>query len=80
VTSEPAPSGAPDAEILVDRPLPAYVRAIKGGGAITMLSAAMLAVGEIFEPEKAGVELVQPADTSGDTGLDLDFGGLPSLD
>jgi len=66
-------------EALVDRPLPAYLRAVKGGGAVTMLSAAMIAVGEIFEPEKASVELVQPADTSGDTGLDLDFGELPPL-
>jgi len=69
-----------DSEALVDRPLPAYVRAVKGGGAITVLSAAMLAVGEIFEPEKANVELVQPADTSGETGFDLSFGELPPLD
>jgi len=64
---------------LIDRPLPAYLRAVKGGGAVTVLSAAMIAVGEILEPEKASVELVQPADTSGDTGFDLDFGELPPL-
>jgi len=68
-----------DHDPVIDRPLPAYLRAVKGGGAVTMLSAAMIAVGEIFEPEKASVELVQPADTSGDTGLDLDFGELPPL-
>ncbi len=74
---QPAEQG-PDE--MVDRPLPAYVRAVKKGGAVTVLSAAMVAVGEILEPEKATVELVRPADTSADTGLDLDFGGLPPLD
>jgi len=74
---QPAEQGPDD---MVDRPLPAYVRAVKKGGAVTVLSAAMVAVGEILEPEKATVELVRPADTSADTGLDLDFGGLPPLD
>ncbi len=72
-------SAEPDSGTVIDRPLPAYVRAAKKGGMITLLSAAMVAVGEIFEPEKASVELVQPADTSGDTGLNLDFGSLPPL-
>jgi len=76
-----APLPTPDEiDSLIDRPLPAYLRAVKGHGAVTVLSAAMIAVGEILEPEKARVELVQPADTSGDTGLDLDFGELPPLD
>ncbi len=77
-------SAEPDYGTVIDRPLPAYVRAAKKtakkGGMITVLSAAMVAVGEIFEPEKASVELVQPADTSGNTGLDLEFGDLPPLD
>ncbi len=64
----------------VDRPLPAYYRATKNGGAVTVLTAAMLAVGEIFEPEKASVELVQPADDSGGDDYNLDFGHLPPLD
>lgn len=68
-----------DLDPLVDRPLPAYYRATKNGGAITVLTAAMLAVGEIFEPEKASVELVQPADDSNGEGYDLDFGDLPPL-
>jgi len=79
VSAEPcAPTD--DRDPLIDRPLPAYLRATKGGGAATVLSAAMIAVGEILEPEKARVELVQPSDTSSDTGLDLDFGELPPLD
>jgi len=79
VSSEPEDTDN-QAEVLIDRPLPAYLRAVKGGGAVTVLSAAMIAVGEILEPEKARVELVQPSDTSGDTGFDLDFGELPPLD
>jgi hypothetical protein len=47
-----------------------------------VLGAAMIAVGEILEPEKTSVEIAQPAD---DTGPDdvmglVDFGGLPPLD
>jgi len=79
VDREPSAT-SPDSDDRVDRPLPAYLRAVKKGGAVTVLSAAMVAVGEILEPEKATVELVRPADTSGDTGLDLNFGNLPPLD
>ena len=68
-------------EPLIDRPVPAYLRAVKGTGAIHVLSLAMLAVGEILEPEKAKVELVDPGDDEpGDEPFKLDFGNLPSLD
>ena len=41
----------------------------------------MLAVGEILEPEKANVEMEQPADSlDDDGGLDLSFGDLPPID
>jgi len=65
----------------IDRPLPAYLLMLKGGGASTLLGAAMIAVGEILEPEKAMVEMVQPGnDEPGDDPFDLDFGHLPPLD
>ena len=64
-----------------DGPLPAYVRAAKSGGALHVVGLAMLAVGEILEPEKTSVELVQPArDEPDDQPFELDFGNLPSLD
>lgn len=66
-----------------DHPLPVAARIAKArhnGGAVTVLSAAMLAVGDILEPEKSDVEMVQPADDRGDDGLDLTFGELPPLD
>lgn len=40
----------------------------------------MLAVGEILEPEKATVEVVDTDADRGDDGFDLDFGHLPNLD
>ncbi len=68
-------------EPLIDRPVPAYLRAIKGTGAVHVLSLAMLAVGEILEPEKASVELVEPGnDEPESVPFELDFGDLPSLD
>ncbi|GJM38438.1 MAG: hypothetical protein DHS20C19_18050 [Acidimicrobiales bacterium] len=65
-----------------DSPLPAYYRRIKGGGAATVaLGAAMVAVGEILEPDKTAVEIEQTSDDPYDgDGLDLSFGDLPSLD
>lgn len=71
-----------DAEDMPDGPLPAATRIVKGrGGGVTVLSAAMLAVGEILEPEKANVEIEQQADDTGDDlGLDLSFGDLPPID
>lgn len=70
------------AEELPDGPLPAATRITKRkGGSVTVLSAAMLAVGEILEPEKANVEIAQEADDSGDaTDFDLSFGDLPPID
>ena len=76
VTTEPADSTP---EVPPDRPLTPLYRAAKGNGAVTVLSAAMLAVGEILEPEKANVEMVQPSHASDDDGLDLRFGDLPDI-
>ena len=71
-----------DAEEMPDGPLPATTRIVKSkGGSVAVLSAAMLAVGEILEPEKANVEIEQQADDTGDDlGLDLSFGDLPPID
>ncbi|MGI9577629.1 MAG: hypothetical protein ACR2OH_05490 [Microthrixaceae bacterium] len=53
----------------------------KGGGSATVLGAAMLAVGEIFEPEKTTVEIVQTNDDPiDDLPFSIDFGDLPPLD
>jgi hypothetical protein len=51
------------------------------GGASPALAAAMLAVGEIIEPEKTRAEIVQTDDRPEDDGdgLDLDFGDLPPV-
>lgn len=52
-----------------------------GGGSVAALGAAMLAVGEILEPEKTAVEIVQTNDDPiDDPPFDLDFGDLPPLD
>lgn len=59
-------------------PAPAARRT--GSGSI--LAAAMLAVGEIIEPEKTTVEIAQADDDRHDDDLDgirLDFGDLPPL-
>ena len=51
----------------------------KGPGAV-VLGAAMIAVGEILEPEKTTVEIVQTNDDpEPDLPFDLDFGDLPPL-
>ena len=51
----------------------------KGAGAV-VLGAAMIAVGEILEPEKTTVEIVQMNDDpEPDLPFDLDFGDLPPL-
>ncbi|MFQ5558867.1 MAG: hypothetical protein ACE5GB_15340 [Acidimicrobiales bacterium] len=77
----PHESHEPAADLGDDRPLPAFVRLAKSGGATTVLGAAMVAVGEILEPEKTSVEMVQPGnDEPGDEPFELDFGDLPSLD
>tara|TARA_Y100000768_G_scaffold46567_1_gene30357 strand:+ start:2825 stop:3055 length:231 start_codon:yes stop_codon:yes gene_type:complete len=52
---------------------------VKGSGAV-ILGAAMLAVGEIIEPEKTSVEITEVSDDHvPDKGLDLNFGDLPPL-
>lgn len=52
----------------------------KGSGAV-ILGAAMLAVGEILEPEKTSVEITEVSDDHvPDERLDLHFGDLPPLD
>ncbi len=77
MTTDP---GDADTEAQPDRPLTPVYRAAKSGGAVTVLSAAMLAVGEILEPEKTHVELVQPSHDDHDAeGFDLHFGDLPDL-
>ncbi len=51
----------------------------KGTGAV-VLGAAMIAIGEILEPEKTTVEIVQTNDDpEPDLPFDLDFGDLPPL-
>ena len=52
-----------------------------GAGATTVLAAAMLAVGDILEPEKTTVEIEQANDDPiDDLPFDIDFGDLPPLD
>ena len=64
-----------------DRPLPPYYRRIKGSSATAVLGAAMIAVGEILEPDKTTVEIEQTNDDRHDPeGLDLSFGDLPTLE
>lgn len=51
------------------------------GGSANVLAAAMLAVGEILEPEKTDVEIVQTNDDPiDDLPFNIDFGDLPPLD
>ncbi len=55
-------------------------RRVKGGSASIALGAAMIAVGEIIEPSKSGVEIEQTSDDPHDPDdLDLSFGKLPDL-
>lgn len=73
-----------DPVLEIDRPLASYYRWIKEGraksGTMTVaLGAAMVAVGEILEPDKTSVEIEQTAgDPPGDD-FDLSFGDLPEL-
>jgi len=77
-----------DETLSIDRPLAAYYRWIKdgrtkSGSATVALGAAMVAVGEILEPEKTTVEIEQvsddPLDPEGLDHLDVTFGELPKL-
>lgn len=53
----------------------------RSGGGAGLLGAAMLAVGEILEPEKTRVEIVQTDDEPlDDLPFGIDFGDLPPLD
>jgi len=53
---------------------------VKGAGAV-ILGAAMIAIGEILEPEKTSVNITEASDDHvPDLPLDLDFGELPPLD
>tara|TARA_B110000014_G_C19665099_1_gene349471 strand:- start:238 stop:471 length:234 start_codon:yes stop_codon:yes gene_type:complete len=52
----------------------------KGTGAV-VLGAAMIAMGEILEPEKTTIEIVQTNDDpEPNLPFDLDFGDLPPLE
>lgn len=54
---------------------------LRGGGSAGLLGAAMIAVGEILEPEKTRVEIVQTDDEPlDDLPFGIDFGDLPPLD
>lgn len=44
------------------------------------LGAAMVAVGEILEPDKTAVEIEQTSDDPHGDDFDLSFGDLPELD
>lgn len=53
----------------------------RGGGGAGLLGAAMLAVGEVLEPDKTRVEIVQTDDEPlDDLPFGIDFGDLPPLD
>ena len=70
-----------DDEELEDSVPPEAKKPKGGGGATTVLGAAMLAVGDILEPEKTTVEIVQTNDDPiDDLPFDIDFGNLPPLD
>ena len=77
---EPADGAQNDNEDEHSEPVtPADPKKAKGGGA-TILGAAMLAVGDIFEPEKTDVEIVQTNDDAiDDLPFNIDFGDLPPL-
>ncbi|MEM8705571.1 MAG: hypothetical protein AAGE98_03890 [Actinomycetota bacterium] len=78
-TEDPEQTGDP---ALPDGPLPVTSRIVKSGtGGVTVLSAAMLAVGEILEPEKAAVEIAEQADDQTDVlDIEITFGDLPPID
>ncbi len=64
-----------------DEQAPAAPKRSRSAGSATVLGAAMIAVGEIVEPEKTNVEIVQTDDEPLDEPpFNLDFGSLPPLD
>ena len=71
-TAREAEDGGPEGDAPVRQPR---------GGAASVLGAAMIAVGEILEPEKARVEIVENHDDSEpEPPFTLGFGDLPPLD
>jgi hypothetical protein len=76
-TTEPVPPGE-DGE---ETPEPAAApKRSKGGAQGGVLAAAMLALGEILEPEKTIIEIEQESDDPiDDPPFTLDFGDLPPL-
>lgn len=67
-------------DLIGDEDLPTP-RVPRKGGSGSVLAAAMLAVGEIIEPERTTVEVEQEAGDPDDAldGIRLDFGDLPPL-
>ena len=80
--TEPPIAGGDDDDDEVERATsPASEQLVKGTGAVSVLGAAMLAVGDILEPEKTTVEIVQTNDDPiDDLPFNIDFGDLPPLD
>lgn len=78
---DPPDEAERDGEDEVDESAAPQAKKPKAGGATTMLAAAMLAVGDILEPEKTTVEIEQASDDPlDDLPFDIDFGNLPPLD
>lgn len=81
VTLEPTEPVGGDQDDERNASSPSQRQANKGTGAINVLGAAMLAVGDILEPEKTTVEIVQTDDDPiDDLPFNIDFGNLPPLD
>lgn len=78
MTLEPTDLG-PDDEPSEPSPEPKKKKRLSGGRT-TIVGAAMVAVGEIIEPDKAKVEISQPSnDPMDDPPFDIGFGDLPLL-
>ena len=80
--SETDPTESDNSNDADDRTLPAASRIAKSGNVgVTMLSAAMLGLGEFLEPNKTTVEIEQPGDPDSNDhdGFDFSFGDLPPL-
>lgn len=74
---DPPDADRPPSQWVLDAPPSPSYRSLGG----SVLAAAMLAVGEILEPEKTEVIIEQASDDPfGDADLRLSFDGLPPLD
>ena len=78
-------AGLPDDDVCeiddATEPVESTARRRSRGASVNVLGAAMLAVGEILEPEKTTVEIVQTDDDpEPDLPFTLDYGSLPPLD